>query len=173
MPKRGGRTLQRISAAITGSGNEMMYHDFDKVYEAPSSAIAFPTELSSHFSAVALNRKATTILFRDAEQVRITIFPHFQDLGKPIPRLSIQAGMRPYNCKHVFLVPAEGKKDDWGFALSENGTTEFTLHVLKPYLYCLLSSFIQPSDSDSNVETEEIKALLKKKYPGQYARFWA
>jgi hypothetical protein len=185
-PKRGDQTLHQISTPITDSGNKMMYHDLDKVYEAPSSAIKFPTELSSHFSAVALNCRATTIMFWDAEKVRIT---DYQNPRNPIPQLSTHAGMRPYNCKHVYLVPAEGEKDDWDFVLAKDGTTEFTLpvnsvtthlkvisipsgHVLKPYLYCLLSSLIQPSDPESNVETKEIKALQQRKYPEQYALFF-
>jgi hypothetical protein len=190
MPQCVGEMLRRISAAITGSGNEIMYHDLKNVYEAPSSAIEFPTEFASHFSAMALNSTATSILFRDPKKVRITIFPHYQDLRNPTPQLSIHAGMRPYkNCKHVLLVPAEGEKDDWEFASSEDGTTEFTSLVkgvttylkvisipsgqfLKPYLYCLLSSFIQPSDPHSKAETKKIKALLKEKYPEQYALFF-
>jgi hypothetical protein len=159
-----------------------MYHDLQQDYDAPSSAIAFPEELCPCFSSMVLGR-ATSIIFRETGRVRKTIIPVFKDRVKPIPELSFYAGMEAYGKPyHVLLRPAEGKKDDWNFALSEDGTTDFQLsrqgvatfvkiipipsgRVRKAFLYCLLSSFLQLSlDPD-------LKASLKGRYPEQYTHF--
>jgi hypothetical protein len=180
MPERIGRMLRWISTAITNCGNQMVYHDWEKLYPISScSATAFPEMLRQHFSAAVVDH-GCSILFRDPNRYRTTKLPeHCNELGNPVQIRSISTSRRVFKgLKHIVLI---SETDITNFTLEHGDTameTECTLFPiplgtdLKPHLYCLLASFIQPSlKPDFNAEIERIRASLKKKYPEQYARF--
>ncbi|KAF1971160.1 hypothetical protein BU23DRAFT_570158 [Bimuria novae-zelandiae CBS 107.79] len=176
LPERVGKTLHRISAAITDRGNEMVYHDWEELYNVSSySATAFPSNLHRHFSAAVVDR-GYSILFRDRDRCRTTIIPKdHTELNIPLKMRGFNTTRRAYEGRtHVALISSQVITDN--ITVTENG--EFTFisipsgTLLKAYLYCLLTSFIAPPlDSGPDVEMEEIKASLKEKYPQQYARF--
>lgn len=180
LPERLGEMHHRISAAITGRGNEMVYHDWEELYNvSSSSATAFPKKLRRQFSAAVVDR-GYSILFRDHDRYRTTILPKdYAELSIPVRMRGFYTTMRAYKgWRHVVLVSSRVTTGG-DITLTEDGVTvKFTVipippgTVRKAYLYCLLSSFIQPSlDPSSNAEIVKIKASLKERYPEQYTQF--
>jgi hypothetical protein len=181
LPRRVGEMLCRISATITDRGNEMVYHDWEELYSvSSSSATAFPDQLRRFFTATVVDR-GYSILFRNPDEYRTTKIPtDFAELSVPVMMRGFYTTMRAYQGRrHVALIPSKVEKNARIITLTEKGvTTEFTVipitsgTPLKAYLYCLLTSFMQPSlYSRPDVKIEAIKASLKEKYPEQYARF--